>query len=448
MGLCFALTVLCLTAAGASDLIDLRACIARVVDSDPSVAIAEANLRASMTGVVASKAAFLPSLSASAGYTRSEVGSSSTDTFTLGDTTYTFGGGSDRTSDSYTLGATASMPLWEGGYNWANLRYSRSTVDERRWNLAESKLAGELSAVELYYGVLRAEHLLRVGEQTEELAARLLERAEQLHAVGAVPLSDVLKARVALSQRRLEKLTLEKALRVAKSRLTSAMGLGPLEDVAVVDDFAEPPPLQRAESDFLAEAGEYRPLLLAVRQGETSASAAVGMARSSGLPHLSARASYSWSDHDPNYDDGLLARENYQWSAGVQVSVPLFDRFSTRESVARARASLESARWETERAKRQVELEVHQAFLEMEEARMKLITAEQAVEEAHESLRLAEERYRLGAGTSLDTLDAQARLSEAETSRVEALYEIKLAAARMRRAVGFTLKVHPEGKGQ
>jgi outer membrane protein len=89
-----------------------------------------------------------------------------------------------------------------------------------------------------------------------------------------------------------------------------------------------------------------------------------------------------------------------------------------------------------ERVRRQVDLEVHQAYLEMEETRMMLGAADQAVEEAGESFRLAEERYRLGAGTSLDILDAQARLTEAETSRVEALYEIKLASARMRRAVG------------
>jgi outer membrane protein len=439
MGVCFALAVLCLTAADASELIDLQTCIARVVENDPSVAIADANLRASKTGVLASKAGFLPSLSASAGYTRTESqGSSGT---TWPDSVYALFDGSKRTSDSYALGASASMPLWEGGYNWANVRYSRSTAHERRWTLAETRLAAELRAVELYYSVLRAEHLLRVGEQTEQLAAGLLERAEQLHAVGAAPLSDVLKARVALSQRRLEKLTLHKGLRLAQSEITSAMGLGPLEDVRVVDDFAEPPPAEEEESGLLAQAGDNRPLLLAARQAETSASAAVAMARSSGLPHLSARASYSWSDDDPNYDDGLLARENYQWSAGVQVSVPLFDRFSTKESVARARASLQTAHWETERYERQVELEVHLAFLEMQEARMKLVTAEQAVTEARESLRLAEERYRLGAGTSLDTLDAQARLSEAETSRVEALYEIKLAAARLQRAVGLTLRV-------
>jgi outer membrane protein TolC len=434
MRLSIALVALCLTGAHATEPTDLQTCIAEVVENDPAMGKAAASVRAARTGVLASKAGWLPDLSVTAGYTRTESEESSGSSWV--DSLYGLLDESESVRHSYTLGASASMPVWRGGYNWANLRYSRSTAREREWQLAETQLFAELTAVELYYGVLRAEHLLRVGEQTEALAAEHLERAEQLHAVGAVPLSDVLKARVSLSQSRLATLTLEKALRVARSQITSAMGLGPLEDIEVVDDLADPDPPPGPEEGFLAEARDNRPLLVAAHEAETSASAGIGMARSSGLPHVDLRASYAWSDEDPNYDDGFLARENYQWSAGVQISVPLFDRFSTKEGVAQARASLQSAVWETERVRRQVDLEVHQAYLEMEEARMKLSTAEQTVEEAHEALRLAEERYRLGAGTSLETLDAQARLSEAETSRIEALYEIKLASARMRRAVG------------
>jgi outer membrane protein len=438
------LVLFCLTGTAATEPLDLQTCIRRVVDNDPSIATAEANVRASKASQLASRAAFLPQLSATASYGRSGVESSSgSTTYNLGDTAYTWGAGSDGASDSYGLGATARMPVWEGGYNWANLDHANSSARERHWELAEMKLEAELIAVELYYGVLRAEHLLKVGEQTEALAEGHLERAEQLHAVGAVPLSDVLKARVALSQRRLEKLSLQKSLRLAKAQLTSAMGMGPLQEIAVVDDLGEPSPVAAPEEDPLSEARRRRPLLLGAEEAEVSASAAVAMARSAGLPHVDLQASYSWSDDDPRYKDAILARDNYRWSTGVQVSVPLFDRFSTRESVAKAKASLQTAVWQTERTRRQVDLEVHQAYLEIEEARMKLTTAEQAVEEAREALRLAEERYRLGAGTSLETLDAQARLSEAETSRVEALYEAKLASARMGRAVGYTLTDPP-----
>ncbi len=434
MSTCFALLLCSVASSRATGPVDLPECIQQVVDNDPSVATAEANLKASETGYLASKVRFLPAISASAGYTRTESSTASEDSWA--DSLYDLIDGLDRTSETYSLGASATMPLWEGGYNWANLRHSRSAVRERRWHVQEMKLLAELTAVELYYGLLRGEHLLRVGEQAEALAEGHLERAEQLHEVGAVPVSDVLKARVALSQRRLERLSLNKGLRVARSQLASAMGRGPLEDIEVVDDLDAPAPLLGEEGDFLAEAEQNRPLLLGTREAERGASAAIAMARSSGLPHVSLQGSYSWSDDDPDYDDGFLARRNYRWSTGLQVSVPIFDRLSTKESVARAHASVQAARWELERVRRQVGLEVHQAYLEMEEARMMLAAAEQAVEEAGESFRLAEERYRLGAGTSLDILDAQARLTEAETSRVEALYEIKLASARMRRAVG------------
>ena len=81
-------------------------------------------------------------------------------------------------------------------------------------------------------------------------------------------------------------------------------------------------------------------------------------------------------------------------------------------------------------------LEVKRAFYGVEEARQRVKVSEEAVEVAEEELRLAEERYRLGGGTMLEQIDSSVSLSEARTSRIEALYDYLLSLAQLKRAVG------------
>ncbi len=64
----------------------------------------------------------------------------------------------------------------------------------------------------------------------------------------------------------------------------------------------------------------------------------------------------------------------------------------------------------------------------------------ESIASAEEDLRYAEESYRLGAGTILEVLDAQAKLTEARNVQTEALYDAQLARLRLDTAMGEALE--------
>jgi outer membrane protein len=80
--------------------------------------------------------------------------------------------------------------------------------------------------------------------------------------------------------------------------------------------------------------------------------------------------------------------------------------------------------------------EVRQRQLDVDSAYGALPTAEAAVRSALETRRVLGERFTAGVATSTDVLDAQFALLQAELDRTRALANIRLAEARLERALG------------
>ena len=61
-------------------------------------------------------------------------------------------------------------------------------------------------------------------------------------------------------------------------------------------------------------------------------------------------------------------------------------------------------------------------------------------ENSGEELRLAQERFRLGLASSIEVVDAQANLSQAERDEISAVYEFHISFAALESLVGTPLR--------
>ena len=81
-------------------------------------------------------------------------------------------------------------------------------------------------------------------------------------------------------------------------------------------------------------------------------------------------------------------------------------------------------------------MEVRQRLLELESTRAAVEAAEDGVRAASEAQRVVAARYAAGVVTHTEVLDAQLALLQAELDRTRALANVRLAEARLARAVG------------
>ncbi len=101
-----------------------------------------------------------------------------------------------------------------------------------------------------------------------------------------------------------------------------------------------------------------------------------------------------------------------------------------------AKASARIDEYDLEQARLDAQLEVRQLYNTMIEAREKTYVSSETVAQAQEEVRLATERFRVGAGTTLDQINAQNNLASARAEEVRAIVEFLAAEVQMERAVG------------
>ena len=88
---------------------------------------------------------------------------------------------------------------------------------------------------------------------------------------------------------------------------------------------------------------------------------------------------------------------------------------------------------------RNVMNEVLQAISDVQANEKKVETSTTQIEQAKQALALANLRYETGVVTNLDVIDAQTILSQAEHSRLDALYNSAISRYALQKAVGGTL---------
>ncbi|MGH8018392.1 MAG: TolC family protein [Opitutaceae bacterium] len=366
----------------------------------------------------------LPTLSANAGYTRTDEGRLES-----------FGGQTFGSPDQWQAGIQASQTVYAGGAISSAIRGSEAAREAAIADFDASVRTALLSVQEQFYAVLLAREQIEVQEQAIQLLEEELANATARVEAGSGSPFDQLRAEVALANGQPPLIRARNALRLSVVELLRAAGL-PAEDTAeanVVGSLSFEA-MEPTIENVLASARENRPELRQLENNVDAAEYAVSGARATGRPVVGVFAGYGVqkSQFSDDFGDSVEG-----WQAGVQASWDIFDGNATGGRVAQARARLQQARLELDETSLAIDAEVRRAFLDYGEAREILIASQKGVTQAEESVRLARSRFDAGAATQLDVLQAQVALTETRTNEALALHDANVALARLRRAAAL-----------
>ncbi|HWT80876.1 MAG TPA: TolC family protein, partial [Candidatus Methylomirabilis sp.] len=151
------------------------------------------------------------------------------------------------------------------------------------------------------------------------------------------------------------------------------------------------------------------------------------------LPDLSVTWMYDWQrlqnrGEPPDRLNG--------YSAGLVLTVPLFDGFMRESAIGTARAKRDKAQELLTQARQQVSKDVNQAALMLGAAEQNVDASRKGLDQAEEQFRIVQERYAGGRGIQLEVLDAQTALTRARFNAVSALADYNSARAMWLRATG------------
>lgn len=333
--------------------------------------------------------------------------------------------------------------IYQGGRMTSSFRSAKLTTQQALLNY-QTTLADTLLSVRVAYDdVLEAEQQISVNEASVKLLTKEWEDARKRFEAGTVPQFDVLRAHVALANENPLLIQARNSYRISKNNLLNLLGCNlpqtVWEDVPLqLSDALEANPMEIDLPAALAKALEKRPELAALRKAEALRKEEVVRAKAGYKPNASIYGGFQWESLPY---ERVLSADLSGWIAGAQLSWNIFDSGLTRGKIMESRANFEKAHLDVDESRRRIELEVRTAHSNFIESREVLESQKEVEQEAVEALRLAEARMAAGTGTQLDVLDSQTALTQARTTKSQALHDYSVARARLQRALGEDMEI-------
>lgn len=337
----------------------------------------------------------------------------------------------------YTMGVGAALNqnIWVGGKIGAALKAAKIYRTVAQNNLKAAKQAIAAGVIQAFDAVLLAGEMLDITRQSLDQAQRHLENVQSLYDAGSATKYDLLRARVQVANMKPKVLDAENQVTVATLSLKQVLGISPDSELSVMGRFEEPD-LSLLDKATPETALENRPDLAATEKTVDLYEKNVTIARGDFLPTLTAGSTFQYSG---NFDVFKYDAEDWNpyWTAGVNLSFPIFSGFRNSAKYRQAKTDFYTAKRSYRRMYDVVLIEVEQAVLTFRNAIESIESQRMNVEEAEMAIEMAESLYTNGKATQLEVLDAQLALESARTNMVTAMHQASVAEINLKKSLGL-----------
>jgi outer membrane protein len=281
---------------------------------------------------------------------------------------------------------------------------------------------------------------LFLQEQGKALDAQYQNLQEHLRVIqvredtGSATKLEDLSTQVRMAALQSQRADVENQFQKQQIALRQLTGLGPADEIAINGSF-EPGQQAPDSPSLVTSALQKRAEVRQATEQEKAADLNQRLTFDSLYPTLSARGTVG-------YRNGLLPAIEplvFSWTAGVQLTVPIFQGFLWVRSMDEARSKLEAARSNSLSVRLNVTTQVLQAAQDVQSARQQVAIFSGALEQARQMVEVAKVQYDIGIITNLEYLDAQTALETASVSHLAALYKEVLSEYALRQSAGESL---------
>jgi outer membrane protein len=280
-----------------------------------------------------------------------------------------------------------------------------------------------------YFGVLRAEALLKVAIETVKARQVLADQITALEKNNLKSLVDVAFAEVDLAKAKLLLVQAQNDEKAAYAELANALGLSAPQPFELVEEPMPAAPPGDA-TDLVVQALQSRPDLASARFTHDAAERFARAERDLWMPTISAIGAAGLT---PAHEAPLA--DHYE-AAGINVSVPIFNGFlfSARhqEASLRARAADQAQRDLADRISR----DVRTSWANAVTAYQNLDVTAQLLKQATLALDLSRGRYQLGLASIVELSQAQLNLTQAQIDNTNAKYDYQVQQAVLTYQIG------------
>jgi len=337
-----------------------------------------------------------------------------------------------QNSKSASAGISTSMILFNGFK-------VKNTIDAQRFSLQASseelKKAKEDMAVNIasaYLQVLYNKELYAIAEEQVDLSQSQVTRSETMASLGKIPEGQVYEAKAQLAKDTYNATESKATLDLSLLELSQMLELKDWKDFDIVvpniDMTSLALMIQPADEVYtyaVANKSDIRSSEYKLKSSEKN----LNVTKAGLYPSVYLGANYSnryYSEQSnlngtkANLGDQLNV--NGGTAIGLSVSIPIFNRFDTKNSIRISKNEVERAKLEVENTKKTLYKEIQQAWFNATKASEKYVSSMETVKNSEEAFRFAEEKYNNGRATIYEYNEAKMNLATAKSNQLQAKY--------------------------
>ncbi len=404
-----------------SVIISLDEAIQIALDESTTIKIADINITKAGYAKKGSYAALYPNISASGSYQR---------TLKKQVMAMDFQGQSMEIAvgkwNNVNAGVSASLPLINAQL-WESLKLSALNVELAVEQARSSKVSMVSQVKQSFYGVLIAQYIYEVYKQVYDNAATNYAQIEKKYNTGKVSEYEYLRAKVNVKNAEPNVYSALASIDLAIWQLKAVMGLDLNTKIGVSGD------MDAFEQEMLGFNVndtvnlENNSTLIQFGLQERQIESTIKMTKRQYIPSLAASFSYSYMAMGDDFD----MKWNPYSVVGVTLSVPIFDGLSKHYNIRQNQATRDVIRMNMEDTERQLRI-AHKGYMNQIATYIEnYYAAVSTLEMAQKSYDIAAKMYELGKATLTELNDAQLALVQSQLTMSQAVYNFKVAEAKL-----------------
>jgi outer membrane protein len=342
-------------------------------------------------------------------------------------------GGGGASGGNLSAGLNVNQTIYSGGRLRATMEAQRASLLSARESLRRVEQQVLQQVVSAYTGVRRAEQQLAIAEEQVAVLERQENESQVRFEVGANTITDVAQSQARLAGARTSLISAQNTLNNARTQYLTVVGQMPedLQPEPALDGY-----LPDSQGQAFDVAAEFNPQLRSTYLSERQQAAGVSQARAARRPTVSVRAGVSAAQSNSSFGGGGFGDPTAGLTSSITASVPIYAGRTTESSIRSAEESLRQANISIDAQIRSLNQSVQEAWNALVAAGAQIESQREAVRATELAAEGTREEQQAGLRTTLDVLNAEQELRQAEQSLVNAEFNRYISAVALLVAMG------------
>lgn len=334
----------------------------------------------------------------------------------------------NRNTQSTSFSVGTNVPIISGGRIPADIKMRRLNLQAALQDYEHARENVALSVTSSYLEAIYQKDLVAVAERQVELSKEQVHRMELLFQNDKASEAELSQIRSTLAGDKLSLTQQQNSYMLALLDLSQLLELESPEGFDVVR-----PQVGAVKGDELPspelvynEALGIKPQIQAEQIRLQSAEKNVLVAKSALYPSVYFNAglgtSYYKTSGYETISFGRQLHDNFNQYFGFSLSVPVFNRFATRNNVRSARLQVHAQQIKLEQTKKSLYKEIQQAYYNAVAAGRQCESSDEALNSASTAFLLMQRKYENGKATATDFQDAKTKYMRAESQQIQSRY--------------------------